>query len=153
MRIIHLPGARSLELESLVFDLNGTLSNRGELIEGVAVRLRSLARDLELHLVTADTFGTAGRLAGELGMSLTPVSSGSEKASLVRELGADHTAAIGNGRNDEAMFRAAALSIAVIGPEGAATCALATADVVCGSILEALDLLLEDQALVATLRP
>jgi soluble P-type ATPase len=51
------------------------------------------------------------------------------------------------------MLREAALGIAVIGPEGAAATAIAAADVVCRSIGEALELLLDDQALAATLRP
>ena len=46
----------------------------------------------------------------------------------------------------------AALGIAVIGPEGAAGAAVRVADVVCGSILDALDLLLDETALRATLR-
>jgi soluble P-type ATPase len=40
----------------------------------------------------------------------------------------------------------------VLGPEGAAAGALRAADVVCASILDALDLLLDERALAATLR-
>jgi P-type E1-E2 ATPase len=129
------------------------LSDRGELIAGVAERLSSLAADLTLHLVTADTRGTAGGLAAGLPVSVVTIARGSEKADLVRRLGADRTASIGNGRNDEAMLREAALGVAVIGPEGAATSALRAADVICHSILDALDLLLDEQALASTLRP
>jgi len=59
---------------------------------------------------------------------------------------------VGNGANDAAALRAAALGIAVIGPEGASAEALVAADVVCTSILQALDLLVDEQALTATLR-
>jgi hypothetical protein len=45
------------------------------------------------------------------------------------------------------------IEIAVIGPEGAAIATLAVADIVCLSIGDALELLLDDRALVATLRP
>jgi soluble P-type ATPase len=41
----------------------------------------------------------------------------------------------------------------VIGPEGAATATLVAADIVCRSIGDALELLLDDRALAATLRP
>jgi soluble P-type ATPase len=51
------------------------------------------------------------------------------------------------------MLRAATLGIAVIGPEGAAGPTLVAADVVCRSVLDALDLLLDERALAATLRP
>lgn len=71
----------------------------------------------------------------------------------MRELGPRYCAAIGNGRNDEGMLREAELGIVVIGPEGAATATLVTADIVCRSIGDALELLVDDLALAATLRP
>jgi P-type E1-E2 ATPase len=148
-----VPGASGLEIENLVLDLNGTLSDRGILIDGVAERIGSLARAVEVHLVTADTLGTAARLAGELPVALTTISHGSDKADYVASLGAKRTVAIGNGRNDEAMIRTAALGICVIGPEGAASSAILAADVVCNSILDALDLLLVEATLPSTLRP
>lgn len=153
MRSIDLRGGESFELEHLVLDLNGTLSDRGELIEGVEDRLGLLMHDLQLHLVTADTFGTAERLARRLAITVTTIRDGAEKAAYVERLGADRVAAIGNGRNDEAMLRLARLAIAIVGPEGAATPALLAADVVCRSITDALDLLLDEQAIAATLRP
>ncbi len=153
MRRFHLPGAGSMDIEHVVLDLNGTLSDRGKLIAGVSERLATLTRDLELHLVTADTRGTADRLAAELPVSVATISRGSDKEDLVRGLGPGRTAAIGNGSNDAPMLRLAALGIAVIGPEGAATSAILAADVVCRSILEALDLLLDERALASTLRP
>ena len=153
MRRINVPASSAFEIDHLVLDLNGTLSGRGVLIAGVRERLTSLALDFELHLVTADTLGTAARLTGELPVTVTTITRGSEKADLVRKLGADRTAAIGNGRNDEAMLRTAALGIAVIGPEGAATSAVLAADVICHSILGALDMLFDDSTLGSTPRP
>jgi P-type E1-E2 ATPase len=153
MRTIDVPGAGSIQLAHLILDVNGTLTDRGTLIPGVADRLNRLAERLALHLLTADTFGTADRLATDLGLTVTPITNGQQKADLVESLGAGATAAVGNGRNDEAMLRAARLGIAVIGPEGAATATLVAADVVCRSVLDALDLLLDERALAATLRP
>jgi soluble P-type ATPase len=51
------------------------------------------------------------------------------------------------------MLQAAALGIATIGPEGTASTLISTADIVCSSILDALDLLLDPSALASTLRP
>ena len=153
MRTIRVPGATDLSLDHLVLDLNGTLSDRGVLIPGVADRLAALEDTLEVHIVTADTLGTAAALAVELPVSLATVSGGGDKAAFIERLGSDRTAAIGNGRNDEDMLRAAALGVAVIGPEGAATSAILAADVVCTSILDALDLLLVEATLPSTLRP
>lgn len=100
MRRIDIPGVPTLQLNHLVLDLNGTISDRGELIDGVAQRLRLLAADFQLHLVTADTFGTASELAGRVGSSVTTIGSGADKAAFVRALSPEATVAIGNGRND-----------------------------------------------------
>jgi soluble P-type ATPase len=149
---IEIPGRPLLELEHLLLDLNGTLTNRGALIDGAAGRLTRIERQLNLHALSADTFGTLDELAGELHISAHRISSGAEKRAFLESLGPHRCAAIGNGTNDVSMLSAAALSIGVIGPEGASVAALTAADVVCRSILEALDLLLDERAIVATLR-
>jgi soluble P-type ATPase len=60
--------------------------------------------------------------------------------------------AIGNGRNDWLMLREAALGIAVIQREGAASKAIRSADIVMTDIHAAFELLLKSQRLIATLR-
>jgi P-type E1-E2 ATPase len=149
---IEIPGRPQLAIEHLLLDLNGTLTDRGALIDGVAERLSQLERQLNLHALSADTFGTLDELASELHISAQRISSGAEKRAFLEALGPQRCAAIGNGTNDVSMLGAAALGIAVIGPEGASLAALTAADVVCRSILEALDLLLDERAIVATLR-
>lgn len=149
---VAIPGRDALELEHLVLDVNGTLTDRGELIDGVRPRLVALGGTLTLHVLSADTYGTAEAVAAEASAAFGRVSHGDEKRAHVRRLGARRTAAVGNGANDAAMLAEAALGIAVVGPEGASAAALAAADVVTGSILAALDLLLEPTALAATLR-
>ena len=85
-------------------------------------------------------------------MAVTLIRTGDDKVAFVAELGADATVAIGNGRNDAAMLQAARLGIVIIGPEGAAAATLLAADVICRSVTEALDLLLDERSLIATLR-
>ena len=153
MRTIEIPDEAAVRLDHLVLDLNGTLSDRGALIPGVAEQIERLSTDLRIHLLTADTLGTASRLAGELRLSVSRIATGDEKAAFVQDLGADSTVAIGNGRNDAAMLRVARVGIAVVGPEGSASVAIAAADIVCRSVNDALDLLLDERLLVATLRP
>ena len=150
---VPVPGADELRLEHLVLDVNGTLTDRGRLLDGVAERLRTVGSVLALHVVSSDTYGNAEEIAAGAGATFRRVAHGDEKRAWVERLGAAATAAVGNGRNDVAMLRAAALGIAVIGPEGANAAALAAADVVAGSIRAALDLLADPQALAATLRP
>jgi soluble P-type ATPase len=149
---IDIPGREPLVLEHLVLDVNGTLTNRGELIVGVAERLARVAEKLDVRLVSADTFGALAAVGARLGVRTTTIVSGEDKRRVVVELGAERCAAIGNGMNDTAMLETAALGVAVVGPEGAAGAAVRAADVVCGSILDALDLLLDERALRATLR-
>lgn len=153
MRTIEIPNLPPLELTHLVFDVNGTLTKRGELIEGVAAELGRIRETLEIHLLSADTFGSLARIASTLGIAAVIADDGAEKAAYVRQLGSQNCVAIGNGANDESMLREAALGIAVVGPEGVATSALAAADIVCTSIADALELLGDERALAATLRP
>lgn len=153
MRRIEIPGRAPLELSHLLLDVNGTLTLGGELLDGVEERLDALRGRMRVCLLSADTFGSLGRVAERLGVNATRVADGAAKASVVRELGAHACAAVGNGANDAAMLAAAALGIAVVGPEGASVQTTAAADIVCRSICEALDLLADERALAATLRP
>lgn len=149
---IEIPGRDELTLEHLVLDQNGTLSDRGVLLPEVNERIRALRGLLGVHVLSADTFGTLERVTAELGVTGRRVQTGQEKLQFLMSLGPATCVAIGNGTNDEAMLRAAALGCAVLGPEGTSVRALLAGDVVCGSIQEALQLLLEPRLLVATLR-
>lgn len=153
---LDVPGWRSLRLDHLVLDVNGTLTLDGRVLPGIAERLAALRPRLALHLLSADTFGRLDDIAAELDVTATRLRPGEpeaeQKARLVRALGADRVVAIGNGANDQGMLHAAALGIAVLGPEGLAAGAVAAADVLARSIEEALDLLLEPRRLAATLR-
>ena len=152
-RRYEIPGAPLLVLDFLLLDVNGTLTDRGELIDGVAERLQLLAADLPITLLSSDTRGTLDGLGQFLGLEAVRVARGEEKRAIVAERGAQRCAAIGNGANDAPMLAAAALGIAVVGPEGAGSAAVRAADVVCASILAALDLLLDPRVLASTLRP
>ncbi|MDJ0856857.1 MAG: ATPase P [Desulfobacterales bacterium] len=155
MITVDIPGYRSMQLAHLVMDYNGTLAVDGEIEPGVAPALEKLAAHLKIHVITADTFGLAAeRLAGspvELSV-LPPGEQDAAKLNYVNDLGCAGTVAVGNGRNDRLMLKAAGLGIAVILDEGAAFETLAAADVVCRGILPALELLVHPLRLTATLR-
>jgi soluble P-type ATPase len=150
---VSIPGLPGLRLAYLLVDVNGTLTNRGELLAGVEARLGRLSDALDIRLVSADTFGTLDSIAARMDVSAVRASTGQDKLRLLDELGRDRCAVIGNGSNDALVLEAAALGLAVIGPEGASAAALRAADVVCASAADALDLLLDPMALSATLRP
>jgi soluble P-type ATPase len=152
---ISIPGFRDLQLVRSVLDYNGTLAVDGKLLPGVGEALTALSSELEVHVITADTFGFAASQLGALPVKLTiiPVESQAEaKLQFVSRLGADSVVAIGNGRNDRMMLKAAALGIAVTQMEGASPETLTCADVASSTILEALDLLQNPKRLIATLR-
>ncbi len=150
--VIAVPGRPEIELTELVLDYTGTLSRDGVLLAGVAERITALAARLRVTVMTADTRGTARRELASLPLTVELVRDGEAKAGLVRMLGPDRTAAIGNGRNDVAMVRLATLGIAVLGAEGTAGELIRVADVVTADVNDALDLLADPVRLVATLR-
>jgi soluble P-type ATPase len=151
--VIEIPGREAVRLRNLVLDVNGTITRRGDLIEGVAERLASLRGLLDVHLVSADTYGTLPALAETLGVRSQRVQSGAEKVAYLEALGPNECAMIGNGANDAGALQVAAIAVCVVGPEGAAPSALGASDLVARSVVEALDLLLEPKQIAATLRP
>ena len=155
MLAVAIPDLGDLELRHLVLDYNGTLAVDGRLIAGVREALTALSSQVEIHVVTADTFGGAGsELAGlPLKITIIPAEAQADaKLAYVQELGAEHVCAIGNGRNDRKMLAVAAVGIAVAQREGGSAEALAAAAVVTIDILDALDLLRNPTRLIATLR-
>jgi P-type E1-E2 ATPase len=149
---VAAPGREAMALDFLLLDVNGTLTDRGTLIDGVGDRLHALRGRLEARLLSADTFGTLDAISRALRVPAQLAPSAAEKVAILRTLGPGRCVAIGNGANDAEMLTTAAVGIAVIGPEGASGAVLAACDVACRSILDALDLLSEPRTLAATLR-
>ena len=152
---LNVPGYNELSLRHVVLDYNGTLARDGRLLDGVSNSLSKVGECLELHVVTADTFGLvkSGMKGIRCRLSvLTQESQAEAKRQYVRNLCSSQTVAIGNGRNDQLMIKEAALGIVVLEREGAAIGTILAADIVCGSALDALELLLNPKRLVATLR-
>jgi soluble P-type ATPase len=95
---VEIPGLRTLQLEYLVLDLNGTVTLDGEILSGVAERLAALSAGLTVHLVTADTRGRAAEIGEGLGIRLLrirPNDEAGQKRALVERLGAERTVAMG----------------------------------------------------------
>ena len=152
---IDVPGGERLRFAYLVADFNGTLAVDGILIAGVAEALRVLSDRLEIHVVTADTFGRVNQALAGIDCATTILSPGdqdSAKLRYVQRLGTVSCVCIGNGRNDRLMLAAAGLGIAVVQGEGAAVETLLAARVVTPDIGAALGLLLNPARLTATLR-
>lgn len=152
---IEIPGENTVEARHLVLDFNGTLAIDGKLIEGIRPLLGQLSKELSVHVLTADTFGTSKAELDGIDCTLNVIQSlgqDKQKEAFVSNLGPEGVIAIGNGRNDARMLQTAALGIAVIQKEGASVQSLMNAKVVCPNILDALELILHPRRISATLR-
>ena len=152
MIYLEIPNRGTIELHHAVFDINGTLAVDGIPIPGVADCLRVLSDLLSIHLLTAGTHGNLATIEQELGHPLTIIQNGEEKAAFVQQLGPESVIAFGNGANDIAMLRLAAIGVAVLASEGMATGVLQAADVLTSSPVDAIGLVLNPKRLIATLR-
>lgn len=155
MMPLHIPGRGDYQLRNLVLDFNGTLALDGFLLDGIAENLRSLAKIMDVYIVTSDTHGTVPDQLAGLPLTITILTTDdhtAEKASFVEQLGADSVIAIGNGSNDAAMLSAAAIGMAVIQREGASTETINKADIVFTDIRHAFEAIYKSRRLVASLR-
>ena len=152
---IEIPGFKNLNLKHLVLDYNGTLATDGIFKEEVKNRLNKLKEHIDVHIITADTFGRISQEIEGLNCTLSLLGSENqarEKQKYIQKLGSKNTVAIGNGRNDRLMLKEAELGIATIQQEGAASETVFSADVIVTDILSALDLLEKPLRLKASLR-
>ncbi|MEW8970825.1 MAG: haloacid dehalogenase [Mesobacillus sp.] len=153
MLSLNIPGRGLFTIHHLVLDFNGTIAFSGELIPGVAERIKLLSEELEIHVITADTNGSVAGECSGLQANVHVLQSDdhtAEKGEFVSNL--DGVICMGNGANDEAMFEAADIAIAITGREGCATSTLLKSDLIIDDINNALDLLLNPNRLIATLR-
>jgi P-type E1-E2 ATPase len=149
---VLIPGAGRLSARHLVLDFNGTLAEAGVLGAPVARRLSRLARQFEVTVLTADTFGTVTGSLRSVPVAVSTIRTGRDKEAFVRSRSRDGVVAIGNGANDMRMLKAATLGVAVLGPEGMDPRLIAYARVLVRRIEDALDLPLDPRRIVATLR-
>jgi P-type E1-E2 ATPase len=150
-----VPGKEKICIENILIDFNGTIAVDGQLISGVEKRINELSKLVNIHVLTADTFGTAKEVCENLNVSFLKLKSNegaAEKLNFLNELGSKITAAIGNGFNDRLMIKDACLGIVIIENEGASSKALISSDIIVKSINDALDIFLNTKRITATLR-
>jgi len=152
---VDIPGFGIIDIKHLVSDFTGTLSEDGRLCDGVQERLNRLAKDLSIHILTADTFGKAREALRNVNCTihvLVGTAHDVQKEQYVESLGADGVFALGNGNNDRNMLKTARVGVAVCLMEGCAADCIKEADILVTSITHGLDLLLHPKRLKATLR-
>ncbi len=152
---LEIPGYKKLILKFLVLDYNGTLALDGKLKKGVKEKIDLLSKELEVHVVTGDTFNTASQYLENVNCKLAIAPKNDQdafKLSYIELLGKENLVSIGNGRNDVLMLKTATLGIAILGEEGLAKEAILSCDIIVKNILDAFDLLLNPRRLLASLR-
>ncbi len=155
MKKIEIPNYQKLTLEHVILDYNGTLAKDGELKEEVKALLPELCTHYHVHVITADTFGSVKSQMQGFSVTVKVLQTDNhtaEKAAYIDILGKVQCVAIGNGSNDKLMLQNAVLGIAIIGDEGCATSTLLESDISCANIADALNLMLNEKRLIATLR-
>ncbi len=152
---LNIPGRGTLQLEHLVCDVSGTLAVDGQLPEGLPRLIRNLRDRLTVHLITADTHGRQLSIDQQLGFQavrLQPGDEAGQKAEFVRHLGAGSVVVLGQGANDAAMLKEAALGICVLSREGTCVEAMLASHLLAPDIFAALELLEKPLRIVASLR-
>lgn len=155
-----IPGFGPLEIRQVVTDYTGTHSLQGIVRKSVKARLTRLARLVEVHVLTIDTFGTVrreiGRLPVELHILKSKTHNDKEKERFVLKHEPKHIAAFGNGIIDRLLLKrvreAGGLAVAVDNGEGCALEAILNSNIFVHGSEQALDLLLVPNTCKATLR-
>lgn len=146
-------GVGETELTTIVLDLNGTIALNGEIVPGVEGRIRKLKElGFNIYLFTGDQRGNASTHAQKLGIEVQKAITSDQKEELTRKLDVDHAVAIGNARIDIGTFKPCKLRIGTLQSEGIHIGILEHIDILVPSINDALDLLINENSLNATLR-
>jgi soluble P-type ATPase len=149
-----IPGhSKPFDIRTLILDLNGTLSVAGEVPEGAKERLNKVKElGFIVVLFTGNTRGDADRLAKDLNIEWRLAATAEEKKDIAQEFNPDHCASIGNGLIDIELMKVVRLSIVTLQAEGAHIQTLLNSDIVVPHINDALDLFIDPNRLVATMR-
>jgi len=151
--IYNIPKGETIEINTIVLDLNGTLTVKGKLEDSTKDLIKQLKnKNFRLVLISGDIRGNAKTIADELGIDLYLGSTSDEKAQQMQQFNKNTTAAIGNARIDIGTFENAKLSIATLQAEGIHTEIIKHVDIIVPSIDDALSLFINKKSLEGTLR-
>ncbi|MBN1802708.1 MAG: HAD family hydrolase [Candidatus Lokiarchaeota archaeon] len=157
MKYIEIPGFGKITIKNVVFDLNGTVQSKGKIQKNLKKRIKKLKDTCEIYLISADTRGNLKTHARKLGINYIKIhpngiSEAEAKNAELERLGKQVTVAIGNGNNDALMLKNAIIGICVLGSEGASLNCIMNSNIIVPNTLYAIDLLLDEKIIIATLR-
>ena len=151
---IQRPGMESLELHFVLIDFEGTLAMDGRVHPKAKDKVNLLSKRVTVYILTKSSKEkveeTLKKMKAEI-LSMTEGDSSQQKLDVLQRLGPHQTAVIGNGFDDVQIMEQAGLGMCVIGKEGSSPEAVAKADLVVTSVLDALDFLLRPLRQGATL--
>ncbi|MEK7672932.1 MAG: hypothetical protein AAB373_03535 [Patescibacteria group bacterium] len=151
--IFELTDGENLELKTIVVDLNGSLSVYGKVPEGVHEQIQQLKiLGFRIVLLSGDVRGNAKIIADNLEIELIVAKNSAEKEQAILGLEPETCVSIGNARIDIGTFKQAKISIVTVQAEGIHAEVLQYADIVVPSIGAALNLFLDKEAFIATMR-
>lgn len=151
--IYDIPGHDKLEIKTVILDLNGTLSVGGQIVDGSKERLAKLKElGFRIVLFTGNTRNDADAICEQLGIEWRLANNAVDKMNLAKEFEPSTCASIGNGLIDLELMKSVALRIVTLQAEGAHVQTMLNSDIVVPTFIDALDLLIDPQRLVATLR-
>lgn len=151
----NIPGKEEIEIENIILDYNGTIAVDGILIDGVRDKIDILKDFLNIYIVTADTYGSVKKQCSNLPVEILTFpkeNAGLEKEKIIENLNPHKTIAVGNGFNDIKMFKKSILSIAIIEAEGCSSELILNSDIICKSIIDAFNIILDKNKVIANLR-
>jgi soluble P-type ATPase len=106
---VSIPGHGELYLRHVISDYTGTLSYRGRLADGVWDRLHKLDELIDIHVLSADTRGTAREQLRDLPLQLhilTGKDHNVQKRDFAARLDMRNVVSFGNGANDRFLLKA-----------------------------------------------
>jgi soluble P-type ATPase len=157
MKKLTIPHLGIFEIHNIIFDINGTLQFNGKISKEVVQKVQELKKHYNIYLVSSDTRGNLEQLAKKLKTEYIRINPGNQpdaeaKNKELLKLGVENTIAIGNGNNDRIMLKNAIIGILIIGSEGASTKSLMNADIIFTNPINAINFLMDEKAMIATLR-
>ena len=155
--MFDIPNYGKIHIKNILFDVNGTIQFDGSIPTKVKKRIKRLKNYYNIFLISADTRGNLNQIALNLGVKSIKISpsellEAETKNNELIKLGREETVAIGNGNNDFMMLKNAILSIAILGKEGLSSNTLMNSDLVFSNCIDAINFLMDEKKVIATLR-
>ena len=155
MRKVKIPSYKNINIKYIIFDYNGTLAVDGVVKDEIKNKLVKLKDKFDIYVLTADTYGNAKKGLEGLDVNFHIISKENgtvDKVDFIKKLGQKSCIAFGNGSNDCLMVKEAEIGICILEQEGCSVNTLMNSDLVVKNIEDGINMILNPERLVATLR-